>query len=382
MRLLIRSLLSPLLSLILMNLACGLFNTFVSIRLDLQGVSPEAIGIVSASLYVGVLIGSVVLSRWISRVGHVTAFTLFCAASALITLGHMVWVDPWFWSILRIISGVCLAGVFIVVESWFLLQSPPDQRGGALSIYLGVFYLALSAGQFLINFSSPTTQIPFCITAVLLFSSILPIKMIKGCSAPKLETHPEQISLKEMFLLSPLGFFGAVVSGMVLGTVYGLAPVYGAAGGMDVFRIGMFMAVLIFGGLSFQWPMGRWADRTGRRKILALASFGASVFSIAVGMVHVEAFLPLLLLVWIFGGFSFTIYPLSMAYMCEGVPEKKIVSATGKFVLAYGIGAILGPVIAPLFMSWLGGAGLFFFIAAILFGLGLSAVRPRASSSN
>ena len=70
-------------------------------------------------------------------------------------LAQAFWIDPIYWAILRLICGVCTAGVFIVIESWLLMQSPPSMRGAVLSLYLAVFYAALSAGQFLINLSDP-----------------------------------------------------------------------------------------------------------------------------------------------------------------------------------------------------------------------------------
>lgn len=378
---LIKTLLSPLLSLILMNLASGLFNTFVSIRLDHQGYSADTIGIVSSALYGGVLIGSLRLSRWISRVGHIFALTIFCLISSFLVLGHALWIDPWYWGFLRILSGICLAGIFIVVESWFLLQSSVELRSGALSIYLAVFYLALSAGQFLINLSPVTTIAPFCIAAFLLGTSILPMKMVRTVEPPRSETPAAQLSLKALFRLSPLGFWGGIVSGMLLGAVYSLTPVFAAAEGMSVFEIGILMSVLIFGGLSLQWPMGRWADRSNRRRVLTISCFGALFSAIAIGLVGAVSFPFLLILACLFGGFSYTIYPLSMAYLCEKVMQEQIIAATGGFVLCYAIGAIAGPLLAPIAMDYFGSPGLFYFLAVLLAILGTCAAQKTKSEA-
>ena len=73
----------------------------------------------------------------------------------------------------------------------------------------------------------------------------------------------------------------------------------------------------------------------------------------------------------VFGGFAFTLYPLSMAYTCEKAKENQLVSVTGGFVLAYGIGAIAGPLLAPLAMDFFGVVGLFYFLGAISLALGV-----------
>ena len=91
--------------------------------------------------------------------------------------------------------------------------------------------------------------------------------------------------------------------------------------------------------------------------------------------------ISLFVLAWLFGGFSFTLYPLSMAYVCEKIPEDQIVAATGGFVLSYGIGAIAGPMLVPLPMEWLGAPGLFYFLALITLGLGCFGLTPIKSES-
>ncbi|MBI3508445.1 MAG: MFS transporter [Chlamydiia bacterium] len=375
---LVRTLLAPLLSLVFMNIACGFFNTYVSVRLDIQGYRADTIGIVSAALYGGVLLGSLLLGRWINRVGHIWAFTVFSATSAALIFAHSFWIDPLYWSVLRLLCGVCLAGIFIVVESWFLLQSTAENRGGALSIYLAVFYLALSLGQFVINFAPIESSAPFFITSSLLLGSILPIRRAKQ-SAPAPQSNAVPMRLIDLFRASPVGFWGGIVSGMVLGATYSLVPVYALTEGLMMFELGLLMAILIFGGLSLQWPMGRWSDKGARRRVLQWACMAASAFSIAIALVGSVSQVLLFAMMWFFGGFTFTIYPLSMAYLCEKVPQEQIVSATGGFVLCYAAGAIAGPLIGAFAMDLLGPAGLFYFIGLVTYLLGASAVEKKSS---
>jgi len=371
---LIRSLAPPLLSLIILIMASGLFNTFVSIRLELEGYSTETIGAVTSSLYLGILVGSLKIDAWIARVGHIRAFVILAALITIFVLAQAFWIEPWYWCAMRFLIGVCTAGIFIVIESWLLIQSTPATRGKILSVYLGAFYGAMLAGQFLINLSDPSGVYPFCITAFLSAISILPILMIR-IAEPKMKPEAPRIQLLQLFRISPLGFVGGIISGMLLAVVYGLVPVYAKENGMDVSEIGTLMALIIFGGLCLQWPMGHLADTGNRRRVLNAASFLTACFALAIALVdHLHPTL-LLCLAWFFGGFSFTIYPLSMAFACEKLEEHQIISATGCFVLSYGIGAIAGPLIAPLAMNALGSPGLFYFLGAITLFLGLIGLK-------
>jgi MFS family permease len=143
------------------------------------------------------------------------------------------------------------------------------------------------------------------------------------------------------------------------------------------------MAIIIFGGLSLQWPIAKWADNGKRRHMIQLASFLSALFGIGLTLIPPGETGYLFLFAGAFGGFAFTIYPLTMAYACEKVADHQIVKATGGFVLAYGIGAIVGPLLAPLCMDLFGSAGLFYFLAAISFFLGvMSSKRPAPQSTS
>lgn len=375
---LIRTLCAPLFSLFFMMMGSGLFNTFNSLRLEMEGATPEMIGMVASALYLGILIGSFKIDRWIAKIGHIRSFVLFAVALSLLVILQSLWLDPWYWSFLRLFGGICMAGVFIVIESWLLMQSPPNMRGGALSIYLAVLYGALSLGQFLIDLSDPRGLVPFYIIAGLVAISILPIT-IRKISSPSISRETVRLNLAQLVRLSPLGFAGGIISGMVLAITYGLMPIFAREMGLTISEVGTFMAVIIFGGFSLQWPVGRWADRGNRRKVIRVISFATTFLSLA--MATVSHGLTLFILAFFFGGFAFTLYPVSMAYTCERVKEQEIVAATGGFVLSYGIGAITGPLLAPIAMGYFGAGGIFYFLAAISLVLGSIAFKPDYNAS-
>lgn len=241
------------------------------------------------------------------------------------------------------------------------MQAIPAQRGGILSLYLALFYGALSAGQLLIHIADPATAMPFWIIAFLSSLSILPL-ILTVPIPPKIE-NSARLTTTALFKISPFGLSGVVVSGILLGAVYGMVPVYAKEIGLAIPQIGNFMALLVFGGLCFQWPLGKLADLWDRRNVLLTASILTALCSIAI--IFTQDIIVLFLLAFLFGGFSFTIYPLSMAHACEKVNDSEIVSTTSGFVLCYGVGAIVGPLIAPIAMNVCGTSGLFYFLAAI-----------------
>lgn len=370
----------PIISLILLLLGSGLFTTFISIRLELAGSDNGMIGFIASAFYAGIFISSMKSPSWIARLGHFRALVaLFAANSALILL-HALWIDPIYWLFLRFLNGMVMGALFVVIESLFLLLSNSSTRSQSLSLYLFVFYAALSLGQLLLNVADPYSLLPYCLASTFSSLAILPI-VIFNIPIPSYE-NDNRSSLKEIIRTSPQGFTGGFISGMVLASIYGLGPVYGHALGLSVSGVATLMAVIISGGLSLQWPLGKWADLSSRRQVLVFACFGAALFSGVIGVFDGVSWPVKLALLFLFGGFAFVLYPLSMAFTCEGIHEQQIVTATGGFVLAYGVGAIAGPLLAPLFMNWIGSNGLFYFLASICFAMGLIGAIPKLKNSS
>lgn len=374
---LIKNLLAPMFSLVLLILGSGLFNTFVPVRLALEGVKNETIGIITSAFYTGYLIGAIRSPSWIFQMNHLRTLILLSSMSGVCIVLQSFWIDPLFWAIVRFANGIAMGGLFVVIESWFLLSSPSNIRSQALSIYLIVLYGALSLAQLFLNFFDPLSSAPFYIAGLFTFIATIPVAF-RSFESPH-QGKSERVPFFTIFRSSPRGFLGGIISGMVLACIYGLAPVYGQEMGLTIPAIGTFMAMIIFGGLSLQMPLGRLADRGGRRRVLSFACFFSALFSGLIAYSDGTSWSSLLIFSWFFGGFAFVLYPLSMAFACEKIPEDQIVSATGGFVLSYGLGAITGPLFAPIFMTWLGSSGLFYFISGISIFLGIVGILPGFS---
>src|SRR3546814_1802147 len=65
----------------------------------------------------------------------------------------------------------------------------------------------------------------------------------------------------------------------------------------------------------------------------------------------------------LFGGLSFALYPLCVAFANDRLLPSERVTASGQLVLLYSAGAALGPLGAAAAMTLAGAGGLFLFIA-------------------
>jgi len=102
----------------------GLQNSLIAVRANLEAFPILVIGVMVTGYYVGFMAGAVVGPRIIMRAGHIRAFAAFAAFATAAALTHALVVQPATWMALRVISGICFAGLYMVIESWLNERTP------------------------------------------------------------------------------------------------------------------------------------------------------------------------------------------------------------------------------------------------------------------
>lgn len=356
---------SLLVSVFLITAGSGFMATLVSLTLESSGTSPMLIGPVATAYFVGLTVGSLRVTPVIQRVGHIRAFAAFVSLFSASSLAYATHENAAFWAGLRFVDGVCMAGIFVCVESWLNDQAEPKARGVVLAAYMVALYSGQAVGQFLLAISHERPSMPFMAASILLSLAVLPVALTR-MAGPVIERHPPP-SLKGLYRTSPLGIVGAAVTGLMLGAFYALGAVHARRLGLDMAAIATFMSAVIAGGIVLQWPIGRLSDLFDRRRVI-VGSFGAAAL-VCGGMtlVHGEGW-TMLVLGAAFGGLAFALYPLCVAHTNDRLPAGERVGASGGLVLAYSAGAAAGPVPASVLMAAAGPAGLYAFIGLCAFG--------------
>jgi len=342
----------------------GLLTTLVPIRIELLGSSPALAGAIATGYFLGLVIGALYNPRLIHKVGRIRALAGFAAIFAATSL--LLPLAPWppIWILIRVVAGACLAGLTLVIESWLNSVSTPELRGRVLATYMIVFYGAFGAGQFLLSAFPPDGFELFAVAAILLGMSLVPIVLTQTV-APEV-TAPTPLNFKRLLRVSPLAVIGAVAAGIILGCFYGLAPLFSLARGLPPTGIALFMSTAIFGGLALQWPIGMLSDRIDRRSVIIGATATTACLSVAIALTPRGADMLLLGLVALFGGFSFTIYPLCLAHAGDRLANNEdMVGLSSGMLLLYSVGAAVGPLAAGLVFVFLDGGGLFLLTAAV-----------------
>ncbi len=347
----------------MLMLGGGLQGTLLSVRASLEGFATIVIGVVMSCYYVGYIGGSLGAPRLIQRVGHIRVFAALTAVASVTILLQAIYIAPAPWAILRLITGFCFAGIYVVAESWLNDRATNANRGSLLAVYMMVLYIGLGGGQFLLNIADPLGSRLFIIISVAISLAMVPMSL----SVQHVPRHdvPHRIGYRELLHASPLGVVGVCLSGIVTSSMFSMGPVYGHLIGLTSSSIAAFMGCGILATVATQLPIGRWSDRIDRRTVLVtICMLGCISASLAALFGH-RSELLLFVLMACFGGIALTLYSLSVSHINDQLQPLQMVGASATVMLLNGAGSIAGPFLVAAFMQWFGPASYFTFMAAM-----------------
>jgi MFS family permease len=329
----------------------GMIMTFVGVFLKEQGTSDMTIGLINAAFFLGAMGSSVFSQKIISNVGHIRSFVTFASIMVITFLLHSLFLNEFFWALLRFISGFAYYGLLIILESWLNEKSSNEQRGQILAIYTTVFYLATAVGQLLLNIDEDFKHMIFSIGAILVLFSVIFIAITK-IKEPVL--HPfERYSFPKLFNIVPLAVTGSFISGFFIGGFFTMLPLYILYVFDSKEVLSFFMTFTLLGGLLSQWPIGKLSDIYGRRKIIAFTGFLTAFVSLLFLLLSPSE-TTIYILGILLGVSTFSIYPLSVARANDVIDENKdIVEISRSLLFAYGTGSFFAPIIIGLGFTYL-----------------------------
>jgi MFS family permease len=358
-----------LLGIFAMNLGFGLQSSLLGIRAGIEGFPIPVTGAIMAMYYVGYLGGTTLGPKLVHKVGHVRVFAAMASLASTVALLHAVFVNPVTWTLLRIMTGFCIAGLLLVTESWLNHASTNSNRGSVLSIYMVVSLGSVALGQLLLNVAPVDSQDLFILVSVLVSLSLLPIVLTTRI-APTLIPKP-RMRLLNLFAISPMGTVGCFATGLIHGAFWGMGAVFAHLSGLDNKGISIFMAFVVLGGMLSQWPVGYLSDRIDRR--IVLLGLAGAVMLVSVAMASAGSSLShamLFALGWVYGAAMFPLYAISIAHVNDLTNSEDFVPTSSALLLVYAMGAAMGPFAAGWAMDGVGPGGMFYYTAAVSFMLG------------
>ena len=341
----------------ILMLGDGLQNTLLAVRADQEGYTATTTGLIMSSFYLGFLCGSILTPRIMVKVGHIRVFAALAALASAAILIHAVFVNVPVWISLRLVSGFCFAGLYVVAESWLNERATNETRGKLLSLYMLATYMGVGIGQLFLNLADPKDFQLYILTSVLISIAVVPL-LLSASDSPNFSASVT-IKLKELYKISPLGVISMFMEGLTTATFFALGPLYGQRLGLSIAETSYFMAAAVAGVVVFQWPIGAISDRFDRRKILTIVSFLTAVAAYACIALSGESVAVLFLSIAIFAGLALPLYSICIAHTNDNLEPNQMIAASGTLVLIGGIGAIIGPATVAFAMDKFGNNAFF-----------------------
>jgi MFS family permease len=276
-------------------------------------------------------------------VGPVRVFATLAALASVAVLVHGSWVHPVPWALMRLLSGICFAGIYVVAESWLNHRASSTNRGQLLAIYMLVLYVGLGAAQFLLVLSSPQSTQPFMLVSALISAAMVPIvASAQEVAAPAV---PQRVRFRDLYRDSPVGVVAVAFSGMISSIIFSMGPVYARLSGFGTRGVAEFMAVSILAAVLTQYPVGRLSDRMDRRTMIATMCLLATLVAAAIEVFGSLPRFLFLMLAALFSGAALTLYSLSVSHVNDKLEPGQMVAASSALLLINGTAAAFGPVI-------------------------------------
>jgi MFS family permease len=371
------------LSVALLQLSTGAISPLDALSGLQEGFTKTQIGLLGSSHFFGFFIGCWWSPRLIGTVGHSRAFAVFAAMGTIGAIAHPMWIDVTFWSLLRVMSGICVAGCYTVIEAWFQAKLTNDNRGRVMGVYRVVDIGASSLAQMMIGFLEPAAYVSYNFLAILACACILPLTLTTS-KQPAVPANPRLHPIRTA-ITSPLGVAGVVVAGLTSSSFRMVGPIYGQDVGLSASQIGQFLATVFIGGALAQIPVGWLADKYDRRWVLIWMSVASIAICASMSWVNPQDPITIYGMAFFFGLFTYPIFSVSVAHANDFTTPEERVELNASLMFCYGIGAIFSPLLASALIDSFGPSALFSYITFAHIGLvvfGLARMRARPTTTD
>jgi MFS family permease len=341
-------------------LAYGFQGSLLGVRAVKEEFSLTATGFMMSGYFVGYFIGAKTIPQIISRVGHIRVFAAFASVASLVVLIHAVYVSPFVWFLLRVLTGISMVSIYTVAESWLNDRASNKNRGSVLSVYMVILYGAMGLGMFLLNFSDPLNFQPFILISVITSAALIPILLTKR-KAPTFKKI-STMSLQEAFISSPFGMVSSFFYGTIQSALFTLLAVYATTMNFSIFQISLVTFLLAISGAISQWPIGKLSDMFDRRKVIIIVTFAAAFFAFCAILSSRQMYLPgelatskfwFYVFLILFSFCSLPMFSLILAHTNDFIPKEKFVAAGASLQFTFGMGAMGGPFYVQSLWVWL-----------------------------
>ncbi len=351
------------LSIALLQLSSGAIGPLDVLSGFALGFTKSQIGLLGSAHFLGFFIGCWWTPRLLGSIGHSRTFATFAAFGAIGAIAHPVITDPWAWAGFRVMTGLCVAGCYTVIEAWMQAKVNNRNRGRVMAVYRVVDIAASSAAQLLIGVLQPASYVSYNVLAIICCACLFPLTLTTS-HRPEIPEAPRLRPLKTVGI-SPLAAAGVIVAGLTTSSFRMVGPMYGQELGLTVAQIGYFLATVLLGGAAAQIPVGWLADKFDRRWILVGLSVASVIVCGSIAGFQSNNLTFVFVGAALFGMATYPIFSVSAAHANDFVDPEDAVEVNASLIFIFGVGAIFSPLITANLIEVFGPPALFVFVTAV-----------------
>ncbi|MCX7560830.1 MFS transporter [Sulfitobacter sp. F26204] len=365
-------------SVLLLQLSSGGVGPIDVLSGSVLGFSRQEIGMLGSAHFLGFFIGCWWAPRLMGSVGHSRAFAAFTAMGAIGLMAHMLVIDAYAWGIMRMASGLCVAGCYTVIEAWLQAKVTNETRGRTMGIYRVVDMLGSLGAQMIVGILAPASYVSYNLLAIGCCAALLPLTLTT-IKPPETPASP-RLRPRLAYDRSPLAAAAVIVAALSSASFRMVGPIYGQEVGLSAGQIAWFLSAFVLGGALAQFPVGWLADKYDRRWVLVWLSV-AAIFSCGVTMMSSDLGTNgVMLSAALFGFTTFPIFSVAAAHAHDFASDDERVELSAALMFWFATGAIFAPYIASVLIEGYGPAALFAMISvghALLVVFGILRMRAR-----
>ena len=348
------------------GLGVGQGGPLLSLIFEARGTDATLIGFNAAASFPGVMLGPLLAPRCVHRLG-MRHFLLVCFAldiTVFVLMKHFDGIAAWF--VLRFLLGVIGSGIFTATEAWINLLAGDETRGRTIGLYAAALAASFAIGPLLISVIGIHGWSPFLANAAITATAALPLLGVGNLAGGL--GRERAASAFALFARVPFILFAVALFGLYETTLMALLPIWGVRIGLTDRVAAATLSAAYFGAIVLQFPIGWLSDKIARHTVLRLCAAvgcgGAILVSVAAASTPPLVRL-LFVLLFLWGGIVAGIYPVALGMAGDRFRGGEMVSVNAAIIMAYGLGAMLGPPLGGAAMDFWNPQGLLGFFVLL-----------------
>lgn len=319
----------------------GMTYPLLSLMLEADGVSADVIGLNSAMMPVGILLGSAVVPVATRKFGSKRVAVAAVLATTALVLCFKIFENLAAWFAIRLLLGVSSSTLYVLSEVWIVRFAGRRHRGRIVALYGSTLSASFGAGPAVVGLIGIEGWTPFAVGAGVLAFAVAPLAMIRE-SPPPPPTGTETTGFLAFSAKAPMLLVAVGVFAIFDAATLSLLPIYGLDNGLDVTAASAALSALILGNVMLQFPIGWFADRFSKRLALVGCAGLTTLFALLLPLVMGTAWMwPALVLL---GAVGYGVYTVSLAELGDNFHGHELITGSSVFALVWGIGALVGSI--------------------------------------